>query len=125
MTELSALQPGINTQRKLALPPGPVLVWVMAPERVVSPRVASTPAEVRGTLSRTEDGTYLLRDARGKTWHVVDDLIVGEASGMVLQGFLAGDRLAGVAVKGHVAAGKQGNAFFDHRHCTFVYRLPN
>lgn len=124
LAELFALQPGINTRRSLPLPDGPVLVWAMAPQQD-APQVASRPFNVQGELRYDEGaGAYVVRTPEGRNFALLPDIMRGGSNETQLASLAT--TLSGykVAARGRLADG-QPTPFFDHRYCTFIYRMPN
>jgi uncharacterized protein len=124
--ELSALQPGINTQRKLVLPDGPRLAWAMAPEpdRVAAPPIASRPAEVAGRVLYDESRNgFMLRTDAGKQYLLLPDMMRGGANEDMLPS-LARMESARFSARGRLAVKDEGHPYFDHRHCIYLHRLP-
>ena len=126
LSELQALQPGINTQRKLALPPRPVLAWALAPEadRIVAPVIASKPATVEGALLYDEGrNSFVVRAAPGKDFIVLPDMMRSGTNATMLP-LLADKSGERFSARGRLAVKDDGHPFFDHRHCIFLHRLP-
>jgi len=126
LSELSALQPGINTQRRLPLPPRATLVWAIAPDTdpYGAPRVASSPTEVEGTLDYgMPPGGYFLRDAAGDTILIMTDMSISGSSADALPSILKANSQASLVAKGRIARDR-GQRYFDRRHCVYLHRLP-
>lgn len=124
--ELSALQPGINTQRKLALPDVPRLAWAMAPEpdRFAAPPIASRPARVVGRVLYDESRNgFMLRTDAGKQYLLLPDMMRGGANEDVLPS-LARQETARFSARGRLAGKDEGHPYFDHRHCIYIHRMP-
>jgi len=127
LSELQALQPGINTQRKLELPPGPVLAWAMAPEadRIVAPSIASKLATVQGTLLYDEArNSFVLRAAPGKDYVVLPDIMRNGMNATMLPLLAETSGTDRFSARGRLAVKDEGRPFFDHRHCIYLHRLP-
>ena len=124
--ELWALQPGINTQRKLALPEVPRLAWAMAPEadRIAAPPIASRPASVTGRLLYSDArNSFVLRTDAGKDYVLLPDMLRGGANADALPS-LARMESARFSARGRLAVKDEGHPYFDHRHCIYIHRLP-
>jgi hypothetical protein len=127
LSELSALQPGINTRRALPLPPRPVLVWAMAPEAdvFVAPAIASRPATVEGTLLYDDARNgFVLRAAPGGDFLLLPDIMRAGSNATMLPVLVEVNRGEKLSARGRLAVKHDGHPFFDHRHCIFLYRLP-
>lgn len=127
LSELSALQPGINTRRVLPLPPRPVLVWAMAPEAdiIVAPAIASKPASVEGALLYDDARNgFVLRAAPGRDFLLLPDIMRAGSNATMLPVLVEVNRNDRLSARGRLAVKDEGHPFFDHRHCIFLYRLP-
>ena len=127
LAELRALQPGINTQRKIELPPHPALAWAMAPEadHIVAPAIASRPATVEGSLAYDEAlGSFVLRAGGGKVYLLLPDIMRGGSNATMLPILAETGAKERFSARGRLAVKGEGRPFFDHRHCIFLHRLP-
>jgi uncharacterized protein len=127
LAELYAIQPGINAQRQLALPAAPSIVWVMGPQPEESAIVQSRAAWIEGEVRYDEGlGAYVVRTSEGKPYVLLADILRGGANEDHLAS-LSKPPVGGykIAARGRVADdGGRAVPFFDHRFCTFIYRLP-
>lgn len=127
LSELSALQPGINTRRALPLPPRPLLVWAMAPEAdtIVAPAIASKPATVEGTLLYDDARNgFVLRAAPGRDFLLLPDIMRAGSNATMFPVLAEVNRGERLSARGRLAVKDEGHPYFDHRHCVFLYRLP-
>jgi len=126
LSELRALQPGINTQRRLPLPERSMLAWVIAPapEALQGPSIASKPQRVEGALVTSDDSLYALRDAQGRDLPLILDMFLDGATANMLPILVETHQGAKFAVSGYVATDSRGKPYFDNRHCVFMHRLP-
>ncbi len=127
LAELHALQPGINLQRKLALAPGPALIWAIAPDPdpPMRPRLASKSQRVEGRLTyRAEsDGGYFLEAGANERYLLVADMSLVGASATALPMIVKVNTDARVAASGRVFLDGR-KPFFDRRYCVYLHRLP-
>ena len=126
LTELVALQPGMNLPRDLELPPGPQLAWAVAPlpELAGGTPPASRPFRIEGQLGWgcPECGYYLR--AGGKSYVMLGDMFLGGATATSLSVILETGKQARFAARGRLLEKEEsGIAYFDNRHCVYLYRL--
>jgi len=124
LAELQALQPGINLQRKLALPARPALIWAMAPaaDPLLKPRVASRPRRVEGHLVYPGDGGYFLEANPAERYFLIGELGLDGVDAMMLPTLVKVNAEARIAATGRVIEGRPPQ--FDRRYCVFLHRLP-
>lgn len=127
LSELVALQPGMNLPRNLELPPGPALAWAIAtpPEAKDDPKLRSKPFRVEGRLEFGDSG-YAVRDAQGKEHVLILAMFLGGATATALQVTLETGKTARFAARGFLSEKEEsGRAYFDSHHCVYLYRLPS
>ena len=127
LAELHALQPGINLQRKLALPARPVLVWAIGPDPdpLMRPAVASKArrAEGRLTYRGDTDGGYFLEAGAQERFLLIGDMSLDGANAMALPMLVKVHAESRLAASGRVALDGR-KPFFDRRYCILLHRLP-
>lgn len=123
LSELQALQPGINEARDFTLPARPALVWTIPPaeDTVAAPKLASKPFRASGALSYDSlQGGYLLRSENKTAYVLVLDMFLDGATARELSALK--DQSPTLTASGHIAKDETGQAFFDSRHCVLLYR---
>lgn len=127
LAELQALQPGINLQRKLALPARPALVWAIGPDPdpMMRPVVASRArrAEGRLTYRGDTDGGYFLEAGAQQRYLLIGDMSLDGANAMTLPTLAKIHAESRLAASGRVALDGR-KPFFDRRYCILLHRLP-
>jgi hypothetical protein len=127
LAELHALQPGINLQRKLALPEAPALVWAIAPDPdpLMRPKLASRAQRVEGRLiyGGDNDGGYFLESGPQERYLLITDMGLDGANAMALPTLAKVNAQARIAASGRVAP-EGHKPFFDRRYCIYLHRLP-
>lgn len=124
LAELQPLQPGINLQRKLALPPRPALIWAIAPaaDPLLRPRATSRARRVEGRLAYPGDGGYFLESGPAERYFLVGELGLDGVDAMALPTLVKVNADSRIAATGHVIDGRPPR--FDRRHCIYLHRLP-
>jgi len=123
--ELNAIQPGINEVRDMVLPTRSMLVWAIPPaeDTVAAPKLDSKPFRTNGVLGYDSfQGGYLIRSGNGPSYVLVLDMFLEGATAAALTALK--EKSVKLTVSGYLAKDTSGQAFFDSRHCVFVYRMP-
>ena len=127
LAELFALQPGINLQRKLELPPRPTLVWAIGPDPdpLMRPNVASRTqrAEGRLTYRADTDTGYFIEGGPQERTLLIGDMSLDGATALMLPTITKVNAGARIAAAGRVALDGR-KPYFDRRYCVFLYKLP-
>ena len=126
LAELYALQPGINLQRKLDLPPRPALVWAIAPDPdpLMRPVVASKPARAEGRLTYrgdTDSGYFVEAGPNDRTL-LIGDMSLDGANAMTLPTLAKVHAEGRIAASGRVAMDGR-KPYFDRRFCILLHQL--
>jgi len=128
LAELDALQPGATALKRVALPAGPSLVWIVpaAQDEGAAPRRANPRSlEARGFVVddlATGDG-FVLRTAEGASYLLLLAMFVEPDSAARLT-TLARERGTMFLARGHAGTSSGGTTHFEPSRCVFIYRLP-
>jgi len=128
LSELDALQPGATAIKRLPLPAGPSLVWIVpaAQDQVAAPpRANARPLVARGALVDDLAGGdgFLLRTAEGMSYLLLLAMFV-EADSATRLAVLAKEAPATFLARGHAATNSRGETYFEPSRCVLIYRLP-
>jgi len=127
LSELDALQPGMNAIKYLDLPFRPSLVWVIPPSKdnvVARYNPNATPMEAKGTLvNEIADGDgFVLHTPAGESYVLVPLMLLkGDTGDRLLE--LARYVEAKYWVRGYGNKGEKGRRFFEPSRCVYIYRL--